>query len=90
MGVCNVHRRQILAALGKPIQEFPRMFHREKCIDEDRVALAKNERDRIGNPGEIFFAGRESLGGAYRASSSAASNPASTYRFLSERPQLQA
>jgi hypothetical protein len=33
------------------------MLDRQKRIDEDGIAFAVHESDRIGNPSEIFFAG---------------------------------
>jgi hypothetical protein len=38
------------------------MLDKQKRIDEDGIAFAVNERDRIGNPSEIFFARRKALG----------------------------
>lgn len=40
------------------------MLLRQKRIDGDVVALAVNERDSIGNPGEMVRARRATLGGA--------------------------
>src|SRR5262249_31642310 len=40
------------------------MLDRQKCIDEDRIAVAIEECGRIGNPSESFLAGREAWGGA--------------------------
>ena len=37
------------------------MLYRQKRIDKDGVAFAMYERDRIGNPSEIFFARRKAL-----------------------------
>src|SRR4029077_15842809 len=60
----DVNRSQVLAALGDPIYQLLRMLLRQKCIDEDGIALAINERDSIGNPSEIILAGRDALGRA--------------------------
>src|SRR4029077_20787349 len=64
VGMGDVNAREIFAALGDPIQQLLRMLDRQKRIDEDGVAFAVNERDRIGNPSQIFFARRKALGRA--------------------------
>ena len=40
------------------------MLHGQKGIDEDGITFAVNECDGIGNPSEIFLAGRQALGRA--------------------------
>jgi hypothetical protein len=37
------------------------MLHRQEGIDEDGIAFARDEDDRVGNPSEIFLAGRKGL-----------------------------
>jgi hypothetical protein len=44
-------------AVGDPIQQLLGVLDRQKRIDEDGIAFAVNERDRIGNPSEIFLPG---------------------------------
>ena len=61
VGMGDVNRREVLAALGDPIHQFLRMLLQQKRIDEDGIALAINQRDRIGNPSEIFLAGAGGL-----------------------------
>src|SRR6266481_3191424 len=64
VGMGDVNACEIFAALGDPIQQLLRMLDRQKRIDEDGVAFAVNESDRIGNPSEIFFARGKALGRA--------------------------
>src|SRR6478672_5039567 len=61
VGMGDVNAREIFAALGDPIQQLLRMLDRQKRINEDGIAFAVNQRDRIGNPSEIFFARRKAL-----------------------------
>jgi hypothetical protein len=64
VGMGDVNICEIFAALGDPIHQLLRMLDKQKRIDEDGIAFAVNERDRIGNPSEIFFARGKALGRA--------------------------
>src|SRR5579862_4011684 len=61
VGMGDVNSCEVLAALDDPIYQLLRMLLGQERIDENGVALAINECDRIGNPSEIFLAGREAL-----------------------------
>jgi hypothetical protein len=61
VGMGDVNGCEIFAALGDPIQQLFRMLHRQEGIDEDGIAFARDEDDRVGNPSEIFLAGRKGL-----------------------------
>jgi len=58
----DVNGCEIPAALGDPIYEFLRMLHGQKRVYKDGIAFAVNERDRIGDPSQIFLAGWKALG----------------------------
>src|SRR6266403_2857222 len=64
VGMGDVNRRSILAALDYPIYQLLGMLHGQKRIDEDGITLAINKCDGIRNPSQIFLARRESLGRA--------------------------
>src|SRR5258708_37977610 len=64
VGMGDVNGDEVLAAFRDPVYQLLRMLHGQKGIDEDSVTFAVNERDGIGNPGEIFLAGRQALGRA--------------------------
>jgi hypothetical protein len=38
------------------------MLYGKKCIDQNRIAFAINQRDGIGYPGKIFLPGRNAFG----------------------------
>src|SRR4051812_6306825 len=62
MPMGDINRGQIVAALGDPIRQSPRLLRREKGIDEDSVSLARDERRRIGYPcsaSQFFLTGRQ-------------------------------
>jgi len=61
VGMRDVNACEMFAALGDPIQQLLRMLDRQKRIDEDGIAFAVNESDRIGNPSEILFARGKAL-----------------------------
>lgn len=64
MAVGDVNGDEICATLDDPIHQFSGLLLRQKRIDKNSVALTINERDGIGDPGEIFLARRDALRGA--------------------------
>src|SRR5215472_11456563 len=61
MRMSDVNRDEILATLGEPVDQILRMLDRQKSINEDGIVLAVNQRNGVGNPGQIFRAWRKSL-----------------------------
>jgi hypothetical protein len=57
VGMGDVLSDEVLAAFRDPVYQLLRVLHGQKGIDEDSITFAVNERDGIGNPGEIFLAG---------------------------------
>src|SRR5215467_12124599 len=64
MRMSDVNRYEILATLGEPIDQILRMLDGQKCINEDGIVFAVNQRNGVGNPGQIFRAWRKSLSDA--------------------------
>src|SRR5262249_3838752 len=61
MRMSNVNGNEILATLGEPIDEILRMLDGQKRINEDGIVFAVNQRNCVGNPGQIFRAWRKPL-----------------------------
>src|SRR5215472_16005911 len=64
VGMGDVNGDEILAAADDPIRQLVRLLRGQKCIDEQRVARAMNERHCIGDPGKVLLAGGDALGRA--------------------------
>src|SRR5215469_7646190 len=64
VGMSDVNGDEVFAAFRDPVYQLLRMFEGQEGVDEDRVTFAVNERDGIGNPGEILFAGWQAFGRA--------------------------
>src|SRR5260370_42660643 len=52
----GVDRRQILPARRNPIRQSARLLDRNRSVDQDSVALPRDERRRNRGPGPLFFA----------------------------------
>src|SRR5262249_21667776 len=61
MRMSDVNGNEILATLGEPIDQILRMLDGQKRINEDGIVFAMNQRNGVGNPGQIFRAWRKSL-----------------------------
>src|SRR5215475_2978090 len=61
MRMSDVNGNEILATLGEPIDQILRMLDGQKRINEDGIVFAVNQRNGVGNPGQIFRAWRKSL-----------------------------
>jgi len=57
VGMSDVNGDEVLAAFRDPVYQFLRMLHGQEGIDEDSVTFPVNERNGIGNPGEISLPG---------------------------------
>src|SRR5215813_1177764 len=64
MGVGDVNGDKILATRNHPVHQLAGLLRGQKGINEDCISLAANERHRIGYPGKMLFARRDSLSGA--------------------------
>src|SRR5215831_5271985 len=61
MRMSDVNGNEILATLGEPIDQILRMLDGQERINEDGIVFAVNQRNGVGNPGQIFRAWRKSL-----------------------------
>src|SRR6476620_7760950 len=52
----DINIGEILATRGDPLDEFLGLLHGQKRIDEDSIAFARNERDGVRNPSDLFLA----------------------------------
>src|ERR1700731_992819 len=57
MCVGDVNCGKVLAARDDPVQQSLRLLRCEKSVHEDSVSLAVDERRRICDPHQLFFAG---------------------------------
>src|SRR5215475_6166147 len=64
MCMSDVNTNEILATLGKPVDQILRMLDGQKRIDEDGIVFAVNQRNGVRNPGQIIRAWRKSLSNA--------------------------
>src|ERR1700730_10829405 len=64
MTMSYINGDKIHAALDDPIHKLPRLLRGQERIDQNSVALTKDERDGIGDPSKIFLAGWDALRGA--------------------------
>src|SRR5215469_5488152 len=64
MRMSDVNTNEILATLGEPVEQILRMLDGQKRINEDGIVFTVNQRNGVGNPGQIFRAWRKSLSDA--------------------------
>src|SRR5215469_3418036 len=64
MRMSDVNTNEILATLGEPVDQILRMLDGQERINEHGIVFAVNQRNGVGNPGQIISAGRESLSDA--------------------------
>ena len=60
----NIDGRETPFRNGNPVGELRGLFVGEKCIDQQRVPLAANQRCRVGHPFQIVSARWRALSGA--------------------------
>src|SRR5215467_15189629 len=64
MRMSDVNTNEILATLGEPVDQILRMLDGQKRVNEDGIVFAVNQRNGVGNPGQIIRAWRKSLSDA--------------------------
>src|SRR6202166_3508765 len=62
VAVGRVDRRQVLAALHDPVDNFLVLIDRDRCIHQHRILLARDKRRRNGRPFHFVSSGRKIAG----------------------------
>jgi hypothetical protein len=64
MRMSDVNTNEILVTLGDPVDQILRMLDGQKRINENGIVFAVNQRNGVGNPGQIIRAWRKSMSNA--------------------------